>query len=67
METITNPMIPASWCTLDIRVGSLTIHLDEENFLKGAYSVEDYDNMTLKFDNYLKSNGSQGSEIQPVK
>jgi hypothetical protein len=50
LETVTNPAIPASWCSIDIRVGSLTLHLDEDSYLKAYMNQNDYDQMTQKFE-----------------
>jgi hypothetical protein len=40
---VQNPAVPNSWFTCDIRVGSLTLHLDEDNWHKAALIKEDYD------------------------
>ena len=42
-QTVTNPAIPHSWFSVDIRVGSLTIHLDEDTWQKGTMMAEEYE------------------------
>jgi hypothetical protein len=42
--------VPNSWFTCDIRTGSLTLHLDEDNWQKGAVAKEDYDKVTQTFE-----------------
>lgn len=50
-RTVPNPDLPNSWFTCDIRVGSLTLHLDEENWTKGVVTREEYDRVTKVFEN----------------
>ena len=50
MQTVANPSIPNSWFTCDIKVGSLTLHLDEDNWLKALMQEDDYNMITQIFD-----------------
>ena len=45
-----NPALPNSWFTCDIRVGSLTLHLEEENWNKALVTPEEYDRVTKVFE-----------------
>jgi hypothetical protein len=51
-----NPALPNSWFTCDIRVGSLTLHLEEENWNKALVTPEEYDRVTKIFEG-LAGNG----------
>ncbi len=50
MTTVPNPALPNSWFTCDIRVGSLTIHLDEDNWNKGLVSFDEYERVSQIFE-----------------
>lgn len=50
LTTVPNPAIPNQWFTCDIRVGSLTLHLDEDNWNKGVVTSEEYDRVARVFD-----------------
>jgi hypothetical protein len=53
LTTVPNPALPNSWFTCDIRVGSLTLHLDEDNWTKGVVLQEEYDRVTKIFDSLI--------------
>jgi len=44
-------------------VGSLTLHLDEDNFLKGTMQAEEYDSITSKFENLGRTSSSAQVQI----
>lgn len=46
---MTNPAIPASWFSVDIRVGSLSMHLEEDSWGKGMTSQEEYAHVSQLF------------------
>ena len=39
---VTNPSIPSAWFTVDIKVGSLTVRLDEDSWMKANIDKESY-------------------------
>jgi hypothetical protein len=39
---VTNPNIPSAWFTVDIKVGSLTVRLDEDSWMKANIDKESY-------------------------
>jgi hypothetical protein len=45
-----NPALPNSWFTCDIRVGSLTLHIEEESWNKALVTPEEYDRVTKVFE-----------------
>ena len=49
MATVPNPACPPSWFSCDIRLGSLTLHLDEDNWNKAAVAGDEYDRVTQVF------------------
>ena len=49
-EMVPNPAIPAQWFKADIRLGSLTLRLDEDNWSKGILSQDDYERIRATFD-----------------
>lgn len=62
-ETVANPAIPAQWFKADIRLGSLTLHLDEDSWSKATMSASDYNRIKATFsahgdnDKYQKTEG----------
>jgi len=50
LTSVPNPSLPNSWFSCNIRVGSITLHLDEENWNKGVVTSEEYDRVTKIFD-----------------
>jgi hypothetical protein len=51
LQTVSNPAIPNSWFTADIRVGSITLHLEEDTWQKGQIIQDDYDSASQIFEN----------------
>ena len=62
-----NPALPNSWFTCDIRVGSLTLHLEEENWNKGMVTYEEYDRVTKVFEDLAGKGINTSSRESPQK
>jgi hypothetical protein len=57
---VPNPAIPTQWFKADIRLGSLTIRLDEDTWSKCTMSYSEYKRMKAAF-------SSQGETVSKIE
>jgi len=65
LTTVPNPALPNQWFSCNIRVGSLTLHLDEDNWNKGVVTSDEYERVTRVFDSLAGKVTTENTETQP--